>query len=267
MLRSNSGFLLLTRVGFAARGILYLLIAWLAVRLGRAEDVNGALEYLNSGAGRFMLAVMTVGLAAYGVWRLADAAFDSHHHGSDAKGIVIRIAHAASGLIHLWLAWEAAELVFGDGSGSEGREAAEASAATAMDLPGGDFLLLAGVGVLAAIGAFQLVYAARRRFARHLAAPAQAKAWIVAAGIAGYAARGIVFLLVAWLTWRAWNAVSPAEAGGIGDALATLPESLRTVLAIGLGAFGAFSLVEARYRVLPDPHIKARVEKAATSLT
>ncbi|RYE99761.1 MAG: DUF1206 domain-containing protein, partial [Oxalobacteraceae bacterium] len=66
----------LTRIGFATRGILYLVIAFLIIRVGRAEDPAGALEYVGDGAGHVLLSIMAVGLCGYGLWRLADAAFD-----------------------------------------------------------------------------------------------------------------------------------------------------------------------------------------------
>ena len=37
---------------------------------------------------------------------------------------------------------------------------------------------------------------------------------------------------------------------------------MRIAVAAGLAAFGVFSLVEARYRVLPDPHLGNRIEQA-----
>jgi hypothetical protein len=41
-----------------------------------------------------------------------------------------------------------------------------------------------------------------------------------------------------------------------------IPGALRGAVAAGLCLFGAYSLIEARYRVLPDPHLKQRVAGA-----
>lgn len=262
MRRSHSPFLILTRVGFAARGIMYLLVAYLALTLGRAADIEGVLEYLNSGSGRALLAPMAVGFGAYGLWRLVDAALDLDGTGSDAKGVAVRLAHAASGLIHLWFAWEASEIALGSPPDADGRGAAETGAATAMSLPGGGLLLLAGAAILLAVGAFQLLHAARRRFLRHLAPAARNKSWVSLAGMLGYAARGAVFVIAAWLLYRAWSVSSAEAAGGLGDALALLSGPVRSAVAAGLAAFGAFSLIEAWYRILPDPHLGERVERA-----
>ena len=54
----------LTRLGFAVRGALYIVIALLILRTGRAEDPAGALAYLGEGGGRLLLVLMAAGLTA-----------------------------------------------------------------------------------------------------------------------------------------------------------------------------------------------------------
>ncbi|HEU4827141.1 MAG TPA: DUF1206 domain-containing protein, partial [Dongiaceae bacterium] len=71
----EGNFQRLTRLGFAARGFLYILIAALVILAGRTEDLTGALEYLGHGLGKLLLAVLAAGMAAYGLWRLSDAIF------------------------------------------------------------------------------------------------------------------------------------------------------------------------------------------------
>ena len=73
------------------------------------------------------------------------------------------------------------------------------------------------------------------------AAPAaQHKNWVMLAGMLGYAARGAVFVIAAWLLYRAWSSSSPAAAGGLGDVLAFLSEPLRNAVA---APFSAASLL------------------------
>ena len=55
---------LLTRLGFASRGLLYILIGFLVIRTGRAEDPSGALETLASGGGRTLLYLIVAGFLA-----------------------------------------------------------------------------------------------------------------------------------------------------------------------------------------------------------
>ena len=103
-MNTSSRLTTLTRIGFAARGLLYVVIALLVLRTGRAESPSGALEYLGQGGGRLLLGVMAAGLFAYGLWRLADAAFDVERHGADGKGALERLGAGASGVVHLLLA-------------------------------------------------------------------------------------------------------------------------------------------------------------------
>ena len=115
-------FLLLTRIGFAGRGLLYLIIGYLALKLGRAEDAGGALEHISGQAGGLVLGLLSLAFVAYGIWRVADAIFDTQDKGKDFKGIAGRIAGALSGIIHLGLALTAAKLAMGSGSGGDSSE-------------------------------------------------------------------------------------------------------------------------------------------------
>jgi uncharacterized membrane protein YidH (DUF202 family) len=254
--------MLLTRVGFAARGLLYLIIGYLALQLGQAKDAGGALEHVSREAGGMVLGVLALGFVAYGIWRVADAVFDTQNKGRDAKGVAGRLAGAVSGLIHFGLAFTAAKLALGSGSGGDSSESAESGAAAAMSLPGGDLLLYAAAAILAAAGAAQLAIAAKRSFCKHLAPEAKDRWWVIAAGTGGHAARGIIFLAAAWLVFNATRHHQAEEAGALGDALTSLPDSLRAAVAAGLCLFGIYSLIEARYRTIPDPHVKHRVADA-----
>lgn len=251
-----------TRIGFAARGVMYLLIAYFALSAGRAEDGAEALRHLESGSGRVLLGITAIGFLAYGVWRLSEAALDSEGHGSGAKGIAVRIGSAVSGLIHLGLSAYAAKLALGKPAGSGGSNTEE-GAATAMSLPGGEMLLLVAAGALLLAGLYQFVNAVRLKFRRHLDPRVADKAWIAWVGRLGYAARGVVFVLIGIFFLRAFDHGNAAEAGGVGDALASLPGALDTLVAAGLLMFGLFSLVEARYRRISNPRLVERLQNAA----
>jgi len=258
----SPNLLLLTRIGFAARGLLYLVVGYLALKLGRAEDAGGALDWLGGKTGGMALGAMAFGFAAYGLWRVADAIFDTQSKGNELKGMIGRLAGALSGFIHLGLAYSAVKLALGGGSGSNSSDNAESGAATAMSLPGGEALLFAAAAILAVAGIAQIGIAVRRRFCKHLSPEAQRHWWVIAAGVGGHAARGVIFLAAAWLVLNAGLHHQAEEAGALGDALLSLPGWLRTAVAAGLCLFGAYSLIEARYRVLPDPQLKRRLADA-----
>lgn len=248
----------LTRIGFATRGVLYLVIAFLVIRLGRAEDPSGALQYVGQGGGRVLLSVMAIGLVAYGLWRLSDAAFDIERHGSTGKGLLERAGAAVSGVLHLFLAWQAVRLIRGAAASGDGaREGAE----TALRLPGGGAMVMLAGLILLGVGAFQLVKAVKGNFLRHLEPQIARLPWVQWSGRIGYAARGFVFLITGFFILRAGFQEQASEAGGTDRALAWLSSPLDTIVAVGLFGFGLFSLVEARFRTLHDVPVAGLVRR------
>ena len=257
----------LTRLGFAARGLLYLVIAWLIVRTGQTEDVSGALSYLGEGGGRILLTVVAAGLIGYGLWRLSDAAFNIENHENGKKGLAKRAGSGASGIIHLFLAWQAVGLIRGTAKASgSGGGGAEQGAETALALPGGPLLLMIAGLVLLAVGLFQLVKAAKADFCDKLDRRVADEAWVKWAGRLGYAARGVVFLISGYFLLQAGLDAQASEAGGMEEALSWLTSPWDVIVGLGLAAFGVFSLVEARYRVIRDVPIDQAMSKARSKL-
>ncbi len=250
-LAAESKFQSWTRVGFVARGVLYIVIALLVIGTGRTEDLTGALEYLNQGVGRLLLVVLAAGLATYGLWRLADAAFGIENPGSDRKALWKRGAAGVIGLIYLYLAWKAARILL---DGDAGESSAQQQADTVLDLPGGQLVLAFAALVLAAAGANQLRKAYKCSFLARLGGPAQLPVvkWL---GRIGYSARGVIFLVVAWLIAKAAIDEQSTEAGGMEQVLDLLSGPLLYAVAAGLMLFGMFSIVEARYRRIHEPPV------------
>jgi hypothetical protein len=255
---------LLTRLGFAARGLLYLVIGLLVLRTGRAEDPAGALELLAEGGGRILLTLIILGFLAYGLWRLADAAFNVERHEAGSKGMRERVGAAASGIVHLFLAWQAVRLMQGTGGGGGG--GTEERAATAFQLPGGQAAVLVAGLVLIAVGLFQLVKAYKASFLKHLEPGIAGQPWARWTGQGGYAARGLVFLISGGFLFAAGRKEQASEAGGMAEALAWLTPPWDTLVAIGLLLFGLYSLIEARFRVLHDVPVDGAVGKARSKL-
>lgn len=251
-LAAESKFQTWTRVGFLARGLLYIVIALLVIGTGRTEDLTGALEYLNQGVGRLLLMVLAAGLATYGLWRLADAGFGIENSGSDNTALRKRGAAGASGLIYLYLAYKAVRILL---NGDAGESSAQRQADTVLDLPGGQWVLAFAALVIAGAGAYQLIKAYECSFLRHLEAPAQQPLvkWL---GRIGYAARGLIFLAVAWLIARAAIDEQSTEAGGMEQVLDLLSGPLLYAVAAGLMLFGMFGIIEARYRRIHRPPIE-----------
>jgi hypothetical protein len=261
-MNASSRLTSLTRIGFATRGLLYIVIAILILRTGRAEDPSGALEYLGRGGGQLLLGVMAAGLVAYGIWRLADAGFDIERHGSDRKGWLERAGAGVSGIVHLFLAWQAVRLMRGAALSSG--DGTQQGAEMALQLPGGWALVMVGAVVLFALGVVQLVKAVKGSFLRYLEPRIAQQPWAQWSGRAGYAARGLVFLISGYLLLRAGLEEQAREAGGMAQVLSWLTDPFDLIVGAGLLGFGLFSLIEARFRQLHDLPVDAVVRRATS---
>jgi hypothetical protein len=254
---NERGLVWLTRLGFAARGFLYIVIAWLVIGTGQAEDLTGALEYLRGE--RALLMTILAGFLAYGFWRVTDALFDSEGHGDGKKGTLGRLGAGASGIIYLFLGWQAWRLLQGDG-GSGG---AQDQAGMVMILPGGTLLIVIGGIVLFLAGLWQMKRAISGDFCKHLRPDIREQRWVKWMGRGGYGARAVIFLVTAIFVISAGLSGDPSEAGGMQDALRWMDSPVNLIVAAGLALFGAFSLVEARFRQINPP----AVDRVAASLT
>lgn len=243
-MRQRRTFELLTRFGLAVRGLLYIAIGLLVIGTGRAEDVSGVLAYLAEGSGKWLLVAVAAGFAGYGLWRLADAALAIESEGEKHEGWK-RLGAATSGVVHLYLANQAWDVL--EGAASLSGDSADAQAQTLLNLPAGQLLLGAAAIALAAAGIVQLARAVTCSFLRCLSAEAR-DSWVKWLGRAGYAARGIVFLIAAFFAARAAIENRSSLAGGVEQALGWLSSPLDLLVVGGLMLFGVYGLIEAWYR-------------------
>jgi len=253
----------LARLGYIAKGVIYAEIGFLALREalgagGKATDPSGAINSIGTQPfGGVMLALLAAGLACYALWKVVQGVTDPDGKGSDAHGIVRRVAYVGSGAIHGILAYTAAQSILGAEDTSE--DAATASA-MALQPPLGPILVgLVGV-VVVAVGLYQLyaAYEAKFRDDLNLAEMGEAEErWVIYAGRIGTAARAVAIGVAgAFLILAAYQS-DPSEARGLGAALETVqhqpfgPFMLGTI-AFGLLIYGAFMFAIARYRRI-DP--------------
>jgi hypothetical protein len=251
----------LGRFGYAAKGVVYLVIGVLAVQAalgkgGGTTDQRGALAQIAAAPfGQILLVLLTVGLIGYAVWRFVQAAKDTEGKGSEPKGLLARAGYAGVGVLYLGLAFSALRLLLGSG-GTGGQQQAQDWTARLLGQPMGAWLVgLAGVAVIAN-GVFQLYRAYSARFREKLRTiemdPRQVD-WVTRVGRAGYAARGVAFGLIGLFLVQAARYREPGEVRGLDGALAALAEQpsgpeLMALVAAGLAAYGIFALIEARYR-------------------
>ena len=251
----------LARIGFVAKGVVYLIIGVLALQAalgegGQTTDSGGALRtILAQPYGWVLLGVIAVGLAGYAIWRFVQAGVDPEGNGTDAKGIAKRAGYAISGFIHAALALEAARMAFGFGTGS-GDSVPQDWTALVLAQPMGRWVISAvGLGI-ATFGLIELIRAYRTDLPKRLDLSRigrSAQVWVVRFGRMGMAARGVVFGVLGSMLIRAALNYDASQARGLGGALESLHEQaygrwLLGLVATGLIAYGLFELVQARYR-------------------
>ena len=258
------------RLGYLARGIVYLIIGWLALDSNRPLSSAEAVKSVDAmPLGTVILALLAIGLFGYGLYRVLEGIFDIDHDGREPKALIKRGAGVASGLAYWVLSFVAVRSMMDDrtSSGEAGQAAGssetEETTRQVSEAAGGDFLLILAGLVIIGVAVTQLVIAYRAKFMEEM--DSRAPRLVKPAGQAGYAARGIVFLIVGWFALRA--GLGGERLRGSGDALALVRDDhpmLFKLIAAGLLLFGAVSVLMARYRHVNDADV-GTLARAATS--
>ena len=244
----------IARFGYAAKGVVYLLVGWIAVKAGLAsgspEGSTGALASLaDENGGRLMLMVIALGLMAHVIWRGVQALLDPEHRGTDAKGVGTRVLLALSGLIYGSLGWTAWQLSQSRAAGSG--DSHEVWVSRLLTKPMGTWLvMLAGIGV-AAYGAFQLYKAMRNKVDKHMSGEGPRLRMI---GRIGTAARGVVLMPIGWFVFNAGRYSRAEEAASTEEVLKMLGHGWLLVgVGAGLMAYGIHQATKAFYRRIARP--------------
>jgi len=245
------------RFGYAARGIVYIIVGVLAVLAawhgGDAEGTTGALETLKGKAwGLPALWVIAVGLFAYAVWRLIDAWMDLEDYGTGLKGVVARTGQCVTGLIHAALGVATIRMALGDSSSGDGTESL-ASKVLAME--NGAMIMMAIGLVTIGAGIYYGYKGLAEKYKEHIRGTATTER-LDPAIKAGLVAHGIVIVLVGSFLFFAGQTTDPGQAGGIGEAFETVRAQpfgriLLGLLGFGMLGFALYCFVEAIYRVVP----------------
>jgi len=261
------------RAGYTAKGAVYAVIGFVALQqaIGNAGDIAGSREALReifSGPlGTAGLALVSLGLVGYVVWRLVQATTlpgrDQEDDG-DGKRWALRLFYLVSAVIYAILAWYAVSLLMGEasGGGSGGAGASGGSnggssgfAATIIQLPLGVWLLGAvGAGIVSR-GLLQLRKAYTDSFREKIETfelDQTVRTWVIRASRVGLTARGIVFGIIGVTIIIAAVQSDPSEARGTEGALQMLTDRawLLGLVGAGLICYALYQWTKARYRLI-----------------
>jgi uncharacterized membrane protein len=247
----------LARIGLAARGVIYLLIGWLAIQvaLGHSSqqpDQQGALQLLaGTSYGLVTLWLLAIGFIGYSLWRLSEAAFGVT---GEWRGAGPRLKSLVRAIVYAFLA----SLTFKVIAGAAGNQTHKQQDMTAklMHHTGGRWLVAIAGLIIVTVGLTLVAEGFRRKFMRYLRTnqmSSKTRRIVERLGMIGTSARGVVFTIVGALVIDAAATASPQKSGGLDKALLTLRhqafgEFLLLIVALGVLIFGVYGLCEARWR-------------------
>lgn len=250
----------LARAGFLARGVMYIVIGWIALLIAfgktrQQADRTGALHELSgTPVGKFALWVLVIGFFGMALWRLSEAVYGAPGEGGrEAK---TRLAALARAVLYAVIGYGVLEYAIGAGSPQSSDQQSVDLTAALMRHPGGKALVIV-LGVALICGGAYLAYQAwRKRFLKKLdlgrlrPGGRRIVEWL---GRAGGIARGIVFITAGIFLVVAAAKSQPQQAKGIDSSLRALTATplgpwLLVLVSIGLIMFGLFSCCEARWR-------------------
>ncbi|MFJ4872048.1 DUF1206 domain-containing protein [Streptomyces sp. NPDC088757] len=250
------------RAGFVARGVLYLLIGILAVRIGltgtgEQADKGGALaQVAETPFGAVMLWALGIGLVGMALWRLSEALFGSAGPKGDKPAK--RVVSGARAVFYAVSAFFVLSFATGNrdsGAGSTDRQSHDVTGRL-LDLPAGQWLVgAAAVGFLGA-GLWMGGRAVMRKYRKHLTWATMSekqRRFMDVTGIVGGVGRGLVFAAIGFFGLKAAIQFDPDEAKGMDDAIRSFAQTpagpwLLVAVALGLVLFGIFSFGQAKWR-------------------
>ncbi|MEV5440839.1 DUF1206 domain-containing protein [Streptomyces sp. NPDC052682] len=249
------------RAGLTARGVIYLLVGMLAVQIafgdtGEQADRGGALAELSGKPfGAVLLWALGIGLAGMALWRLSEALFGSV--GKDGRKPKKRLLATARCVFYTFVAYSVLSFAVSrnNRSGSSDQQSRDVTARL-LQVPAGQWLVgaagvtIVGVGLGIAVRAVLRKYHAKMKLTQM--SPG-VRRLVDVTGVAGGAARGLVFAVAGVFAVRAAIDAEPHRAKGLDDTLRSFADTplgpwLLVCVAAGLMLFGVFSFAMARWR-------------------
>lgn len=256
---AHRSLVILARGGYAARGVLYLIIGIFALLAAhdstKPKDSHKSLEALLAQPfGYFLVGLVVAGLLAFAAWRVLQATRDVDHHGTKLKGLVIRAGLLAGGLVNGALALFALSLLVSgiNSSGSSGGQTKD-WLAHLLSWEYSNLLVYLIALIPLGVGIAHIIKGWKASFEKYFEADEDVMRYVRPVSRFGLIARGVVFIEIALLlavSGSAYQAMDPPGMKEALDALQNLPAGwlILMVMALGLIAFSVYSFSEACWR-------------------
>lgn len=250
----NPVFRGLARSGFAASGLIQLLVGWIAIQVAlqhsstRADQSGALSDVAKAPGGMVLLWIAAIGALALTVWLVISGALQ---HGVDRKDTWgSRIQDWGKAVVYLVIGLTALRYAMGGTSNSA--NSSRKGSATVLSLPGGPVLLgIVGLAVIA-LGLYLVQYGIRRKFLKGINVPRGTTGRVtITLGRIGYAARGIAIAIVGVLFVAAAFTHDAQKATGLDGALKAfvqVPFGRIVLVVIGLGwiASGVYTFIRVK---------------------
>ena len=162
----------LARAGLAARGVMYVVIGWIAVevafhRSNQQADRTGALHAISATpVGGVLLWLLVIGFIGMALWRLSEAVYGSP--GSGGQKATKRLAALGRAIIYGVIAYGVLKYSLGTGGPQSSDKQSVDLTATLLKYPGGKFLVIV-IGLALIGGGIYLAYEAwKEKFRRDM---------------------------------------------------------------------------------------------------
>ena len=259
LVREHPGITLIGRIGWLAKGVVYLVAGILALMVamrslgwkkgdsGEASPTGAIKEVAHHNFGGPALVILGVGLIVYALWRLISAIMPGSH---EMKVVVLRVAYVISAIMYATFAFTAFQVVGESPADTDGNSKVTDLSRSIMKNGAGRILIGVVGAVLIGAGIYRANKGRKEDVTQELdlsGMSAARREWARRLGAIGEIGRGVALLLIGFFLIRAAVSYDAAQATGLDGALRRAAENgwsriLVLVVAIGFVCYGIFCL-------------------------
>lgn len=261
--KTKKWYALAGRIGLSAKGVVYFLSGLVAMfaalhlqgKTAKDAGQQGVFDLVgDQPMGNSVLIAIAAGLVCFTIWRIIQCFADTEGKGNDKGGLTKRVTYLYSGFFYAAIAWYALKEAFGKSSGGNSKQG---YISKLLSMPYGQWIVGVIAACIIAVGLYQLYRGISGKYKKYVrsALHKDAAPWISTAGVAGYSARGLVWMIIGWLFIKSAVNSNARYVGGSDKAFSWLQNGwygsiLLGIIALGLICYGIFMFLRARYQQL-----------------